>query len=318
MANTTPVIGIHHLTALAKDPQRNLDFYTQVLGLRLVKLTVNFDDPGVYHFYFGDSLGSPGSILTFFPWPTARQGQAGYGQVSTIAFAAPRDSLDYWYERLRHFQYQVERRETKLDDSFLAFQDPDGLQLEIIGIPPVDQVPKTGYSWEKSPVPTEHAIQKFHRAVLLETELEPTVRLLTTLGLQPIGHEGSRFRFQAPGAGTSGLVDVQVAPGAPRGKMGAGAVHHIAWRIPTGEDQLAWREQLLEMGFEVTEVKDRQYFHSIYFREPGGVLFEIATDLPGFTIDEPVAELGSQLKLPSWFEPRREQIASTLPPITLP
>lgn len=318
MANMIPVSGIHHLTALAKDPQRNLDFYTQGLGLRLVKLTVNFDNPETFHFYFGDARGTPGSILTFFPWPTAREGQTGYGQVSTIAFAVPQDSLDYWDNRLRQLECPVERRISKLDESYLAFRDPDGLSLEIIGIPPVDQVLLTGSDWEQSPVPAEHSIQEFHRAVLLETELEPTTRLLTTLGLQPAGQEGSRFRFQAPGAGTSGLVDVIVAPGTPRGKMGAGTVHHIAWRLPTGEDQLAWREHLLELGFEVTGVKDRQYFHSIYFREPGGVLFEIATDLPGFTIDEPLAELGTRLKLPPWFEPRREQITSALPSIKLP
>lgn len=306
--------GIHHITAIAADPQRNLDFYTDTLGLRLVKLTVNFDDPGTYHFYFADEKGRPGTILTFFPWPGARRGRPGNGQVSAVAFSVPPNALGYWEERLGAHGVSVSGVQARFEERVLILHDPDGLQLELVAHEDAPALP-AGTGGDIAP---EHAIRGFHHATLWLHDHEPTAQLLTeTLGFQPVRDDGARFRFasqEAPGR----LVDVVKRPDGQRGIMGAGAVHHIAWRTPDDERQLGWRRKLIELGYGVTPVKDRQYFHSIYFREPGGVLFEIATDSPGFTLDESLAELGTHLKLPPWLDESRSRIEGALPDLRLP
>jgi len=309
-----PISGIHHVTAIAGDPQRNLDFYTQVLGLRLVKLTVNFDDPGTYHFYFGDAAGRPGSILTFFPWQSARRGRPGLGQVSTVGYTIPAGSTGFWQERLKRLGASVSAPFTRFGEEVLPLLDPDGLPLELVASAPggADQ------TWAANPVPTEQAIRGFAAPTLLVGALEPTAALLGKLfGMNQVQESGARYRFAAAGD-FGALADVEVRPGEARGGMGSGVVHHIAWRAKDEAEQAAWRAELTAAGFEVTPVMDRQYFRSIYFREPGGILFEIATDPPGFTLDEPLEALGEQLRLPPWYEERRPNLLRILPPLRLP
>lgn len=308
------ISGIHHITAIASDPQRNLDFYTGALGLRLVKLTVNFDDPGTYHFYFANEEGHPGTVLTFFPWPGARRGQPGNGQVSAVAFSVPSDAFGYWQERLRAQNVSTSEVQERFGETVLPLRDPDGLLLELVAHEEASALP----AWEAGPVPAEWAIRGFHHATLWEKDHERTAQLLTeTFGFRPVEDDGVRFRFASqewPGR----MVDLVRHPEGQPGRMGAGAVHHIAWRTADDEQQVAWRRKLIGLGYGVTPVKDRHYFHSIYFREPGGVLFEIATDAPGFTLDEPVAELGAHLKLPPWLEESRSRIEQALPELRLP
>jgi glyoxalase family protein len=308
------VQGIHHITAIASDPQQNLDFYTQVLGLRLVKLTVNFDDPGTYHFYFGNDEGKPGSILTFFPWPGAYRGTTGNGQVSAVAFAVPPGAIDYWASRLRDQQIPVDVGEVRFGDQVLRFADPDGLPLELVATAHADStfVPAGG------PVKRDHAIRGFHSATLSEEGYEGTTKLLRGLmQFQHVGTEGNRYRYAAAsGGGAGSIVDVRCSPDARMGRPGAGTVHHIAWRTPDDAEQRAWRGELIGHGYDVTPVMDRTYFHSIYFREPGGILFEIATDPPGFALDEASDRLGERLMLPGWLEPKRAAIEQILPRLT--
>jgi glyoxalase family protein len=284
--------GIHHVTAIASDPQRNLDFYTKVLGLRLVKLTVNFDDPATYHFYFGDEMGSPGSILTFFPWRGANPGRHGSGETAAVTFAAP--SLDGWAARLPDAVAG-----NRFGQDYLSFADPDGMQLELVA---------TGG--------TGSHITGFQGVTLSETRQEATAALLTeTFGYALLGQEENRFRY---GSSAGDVVDLLIQPDLPRGTQGSGAVHHVAFRAETDEIQNAWLLELSKKGFHTTQVLDRQYFHSIYFREPGGVLFEIATDPPGFGFDESPDKLGTALKLPPWLEVRRSEIEQMLPKLELP
>ncbi len=309
------IAGIHHVTALAGDPQRNLDFYTQVLGLRLVKRTVNFDDPGTYHLYYGDRTGTPGTILTFFPWPGARRGRPGAGQATVTSFAIPAGSAGFWQRRLNRLGVATEAPAERHGETVLTLLDPDGLRLELVereGF--VDQDP-----WETAEIPAASAVRGFSGVTLAEWNPEVTARLLTeSMGLRPAGQAGDRWRFEAgTGAGAT-RVDLLAQPAAERGSIAAGSVHHVAWRAADDADQRAWRERIAATGLGVTEVLDRQYFHSIYFREPGGVLFEIATDPPGFTYDEPVVALGEHLKLPPWLEPRRSEIEAILPPLRAP
>jgi glyoxalase family protein len=309
------ISGIHHITAIASDPQRNVDFYAGLLGLRLVKKTVNFDDPGTYHLYFGDALGHPGTILTFFPWPGAQRGRRGVGEISAVSFSAPVDSMQYWMERCRSHGVKVEGPHTRFgDEQYLAIEDPDGMAVELTA-----DASELDTVWDQSAVPREHALRGFHSATLDEEGYERTATLLTeTFGFALERQDQNRFRYRAAGAGPGVLLDVVCAPDARRGVMGAGSVHHIAWRTATDAAQLEWRERIAKLGYNVTPVMDREYFHSIYFREPGGVLFEIATDPPGFTVDETVAQLGSHLKLPPWLEPQRTRLERVLPRLTLP
>ena len=309
-----PIAGLHHVTAMAADPQRNADFYTGVLGLRLVKKTVNFDDPGTYHLYYGDEVGHPGTILTFFPWPLARRGVQGAGQATVTSFAVPAGSLGYWTERLARLGVAADAPRRRFDDEVLTLLDPDGLRLELVARNASDADPRA--PWSNGPVPPEHAVRGFDGVTLTEWNLDVTAEVLEgTLGFRRVGEEGDRVRFAAASDGGATRVDVLAAPAAVRGRVSAGTVHHVAFRAADEADQLAWRAAVEASGLYVTPVLDRQYFRSIYFREPGGVLFEIATDPPGFTRDETVAELGTALKLPEWLEPSRERIEAELPPI---
>jgi glyoxalase family protein len=305
--------GIHHITAIASDPQRNVDFYQGLLGLRLVKQTVNFDDPGSYHLYYGDALGRPGTILTFFAWPGAPRGRAGVGQVGATAFSVPGESLSFWQERLTGAGVAVIDGGTRFGDRVLSFTDPDGMFLELIG---AEDDSRPG--WIDGPVPVEFAVRGFHAPTLLINRHAPSTALLTdVMDFRQVGQEGTRLRFAAGDGGPGSLVDLVEAPGrVPH--QAAGTVHHIAWRTPTDADELGWRSNLQRHDIPVTEVRDRQYFHSIYYREPGGILYEIATDEPGFAVDEAPDRLGTSLMLPAWLEPRRAQIEQALPAIQLP
>ena len=296
--------GIHHITAIAGDPQRNLDFYTEALGLRLVKRTVNFDDPGSYHFYFGDKIGTPGTIMTFFPWPGARRGARGSGQVTTVSFAVPRNSMAFWKERLRATHVTAEEIKGRFGCNALRFLDADGLQLEIVA----------SANEESS---SERAIRGFAAPTLEVRSPEKTEKLLTEiLGFEFVAEENNRRRFRGSGSNASAEIDL-VSSEAGFGQIAAGTVHHIAFRAADDDEQLKVREQLVARGLNVTPVIDRQYFHSIYFREPNGILFEIATDGPGFLIDEPADALGETLKLPPTYEPKRNEIERALPTIHL-
>ena len=296
------ILGIHHVTAIAAAPQPNIDFYTGFLGMRLVKKTVNFDDPGTYHFYYGDHTGSPGSILTFFPWPGARRGFHGSGQVTVTSFAVPKGSIGRWEEKARAHAISTDIIAMRFDEEVLSLRDPDGLQLELVG----SLEPSEGDS-----------IGRIHSATISEEGYERTAKLLTdTMGFRLTKEHSNRFRYEVAAGGPGATVDVLCTPDLRRGSGGAGTVHHIAWRTPSDEQQFVWHRELIDLRYNVSPVMDRQYFHSIYFREPGGVLFEIATDPPGFTIDEPLESLGTGLMLPPEYESMRKRIESALPEIT--
>ena len=308
----TSVLGIHHVTAIASDPQRNLDFYAGLLGLRLVKRTVNFDDPQTYHLYYGDEVGTPGSIMTFFPWPGARHGRQGPGQVAVTSFAVLPSALGFWVERLTRYGIAYEGPAQQV----ISFKDHDGLMLGIVGDPGAEARP----AWGGAPgITQEHAIHGFHSVTLWVEESDPTERVLTdSLGFRPVSEEGSIKRYEAGDGGPGTLVDLRSIGQFLRGAAGAGTVHHVAWRVVDDEAQLAVREQVVGAQLHPTPVIDRNYFHSVYFREPAGVLFELATNPPGFAIDEPVERLGERLMLPAQYEAVRAEIEAALPPIHLP
>ena len=307
----SPIVGLHHVTAIASNPQRNLDFYTEVLGLRFVKRTVNFDDPGTYHFYFGDDAGSPGTILTFFPWPHAAPGTAGAGETTHTAFSVPLASFNFWKQRLAA-KGLAPAATARFSEQVLTIADPDGMKLEIVAHAdaPVGKAPRF------SDVPVEHAIRGFFGVTLLERNLEGTAALLDLMGFREIASEGNRHRFAAAGTALGNHIDIVVDATAAFGRTGAGTVHHIAFRATDDAAQLAWRKEIARVT-SVTPVQDRDYFHSIYFHEPGGVLFELATDPPGFTLDEPLESLGEELRIPEWLEPQRRQIEQRLAPLQL-
>jgi catechol 2,3-dioxygenase-like lactoylglutathione lyase family enzyme len=307
------ILGIHHVTAICSDAQENINFYCKLLGLRLVKLTVNFDDPGAYHLYYGDEVGRPGSVLTFFAWPGARQGRNGTGQINVTAFSVAADSLSYWQQRLQEYGIATEQT-SRFGEAVLSFQDPDGMQLELVASAFDERAP-----WQTSPIPAEYSIRGFHSATMCEEGYERTAQLLTeTMGFRLVAQEDNRFRYETGDGSPGALLDVLCQPDAPRGQVAVGNVHHIAWRVPDDEAQVQWRAEIASLGYNISPVMDRTYFHSIYFREPGGVLFEIATDSPGFTVDEAAAELGTHLKLPPPLEPHRARIEMVLPPVNLP
>ncbi|MFL5608709.1 MAG: VOC family protein [Gemmatimonadaceae bacterium] len=314
------VLGIHHVTAIASDPQRNLDFYGGLLGLRLVKRTVNFDDPQTYHLYYGDEVGTPGSIMTFFPWPGARRGRQGVGQSAVTSFAIVPGSLGFWLERLVRHGIAHEaptKRGTGADaEQVVAFRDHDGLMLELVAHARADARP----AWGDAPgIPREHAIHGFHGVTLWVDKADPTERVLVdTLGFRPAREDGTTRRYVVGDGAAGAIVDVRAVGGFGVGAGGAGIVHHVAFAVETDESELAVRARVSAAGLQPTPVIDRNYFHSVYFREPGGVLFELATNAPGFAIDEPVAHLGEQLMLPAQYEPQRAQIEGVLPRIHLP
>jgi glyoxalase family protein len=302
--------GIHHVTAIAGPARRNVDFHTRTLGLRMVKRTVNFDDPGTYHFYYGDETGQPGTILTFFPWEHVAPGRLGTGETQEILFRVPEGSIGYWARRFVDKSVPHEAIEKRFGETVLSFKDPDGMRLALVAVPGIES--EATWSGE---VPAEHAIRGFHSASLLLREAEPTGAILTDVfGFGEAGREGSTVRFKAGRTEIGGIVDIRVAGEFPRGRQGGGLVHHIAFRAADDEAEFAMMKRLAENhGIRTTDQKDRNYFRSLYFREPGGVLFEIATDIPGFAVDEPVASLGQSLKLPPRYEPRRKDIEAVLP-----
>ncbi len=308
------ISGIHHVTAICSNAQANIEFFTTVLGLRLVKLTVNFDDPYSYHFYYGDAQGHPGTILTFFAWPGSPHGRLGHGQIVSTAFSVSEDSVGYWVDRLKRRGLRLEPPVSRFNEEAILFHGPDEIALEIVA----HAGAQSPMPWDKGSVPVAHAIRGFHSVTLSEGGYERTAALLTeTLGFRRTEESGNRFRFRAAADGPGAVVDVLCAPESEPGHIGAGNVHHVAFRTPGDEEQRAWRKKIAALGYNVTPVIDRKYFHSIYFREPGGVLFEIATDPPGFTVDEPLEHLGSKLALPAQFEPMREHILSRLPVVHL-
>ncbi len=306
------ISGIHHITAIAGNPQANVDFYTGILGLRLVKKTINFDAPDVYHFYFGDELGTPGTIFTTFPFTGARKGTKGTGELTYTAFSIPSKSLDFWVERLKKFGVTVSDIQTRFSDKLIRFEDHDGMGIELVANDADDRL-----GWTYGQIPREFSIKGFYGATLNLQSKEKTEALLTGfMDYKFIGQEGDRFRYGTEGK-PGDILDIVVNPTGHRGMQSAGTVHHIAFRTANSESQLEVQKLLLDNGFQTTEVKDRNYFTSIYFREPGGVLFEIATDEPGFAIDEDEAHLGELIKLPDWAESNRVEIEKSLTPVTL-
>jgi len=309
-----PIKGLHHVTAIARDPQRNVDFYRNVLGQRLVKRTVNFDAPDTYHFYFADEIGHPGSILTFFAWPNMRRGIRGNGETNAVAYNVPAGSLGFWQAHLKQNGITTKPIEKRFGEAVLAFDDPDGMRVELVEI---SDLPKISF-WKEGPIPQEYALHGFHSVTLWLEEIRATAELLTAqMGYPAAGQEENRHRFGSGGNALGHIIDLVEGPDKVRAGFGAGSIHHIAFRAPNDEQQLDYQSLIRNAGFNVTDVLDRSYFHSIYFREHGGVLFEIATDSPGFAIDEPVNALGETLQLPEWLESNRAEIESSLPRLEL-
>ena len=303
-------MGIHHITAIVGHPQENIDFYAGVLGLRLVKQTVNFDNPGTYHLYFGNEGGKPGTIITFFPWAGAQQGMIGGGQVGVTSYVVPKGAISFWRKRLEKFNVPFTMME-RFGEDYLTFDDPHGLHLEI-----VERVEGEANSWSFGEVTPEVAIKGFGGATLLSTQPNKTGELLEkTMGLKFVGKEGDFARYRSA-AEIGNIIDLKLTS-IGRGQMGVGTVHHIAWRATDDQDQLDWQKYIAANGYGVTSVRDRNYFNAIYFREHGELLFEIATDPPGFAHDESLETMGSTLMLPSQYEPHREKIERTLLPFEL-
>ena len=305
------ILGLHHITAIAGDAKRNYDFYTRVLGLRLVKKTVNFDDPETYHFYFGDEVGTPGTILTFFPWGNrVRQGRRGTQQVTEIGYAVPAGSLDFWKARLESHNVILNNVAEKFGEQYLTFLDPDGLKLELT----VPQTADTRKPWETDAIGADHALRGFHHVTITTNKMDATARVLTDIFGYRLGQsEVNRHRFITDAVNEAALVDIVEAPGESIGVVAGGSVHHVAFRVKDEATLMHFREKVVEQGLHITEKIDRNYFYSLYFREPGGVLFEIATDNPGFATDESVADLGSALKLPAQYEGYRDRLEQVLP-----
>jgi len=303
-------MGIHHITAIVGHPQENVDFYAGVLGLRLVKKTVNFDDPETYHLYFGNEGGKPGTIITFFPWPNAYKGKNGGGQVGITSYVVPVGALSFWENRLETFKISFTKTE-RFGEQYLSFDDPHGLHLELVA----RESGETN-TWSIGEVTPEVAIKGFGGAVLHSTRPTQTAETLeNVMGLEKIGEEGNIARFRSS-AEIGNIIDLDLTP-LPRGEMGVGIVHHIAWRAIDDNDHLEWRDYVKKQGYGVTPVKDRNYFNAIYFREHGEILFEIATDPPGFAHDESQETMGEKLMLPSQYEPHREEIEKNVIPIEI-
>jgi glyoxalase family protein len=333
------VFGIHHVTAIISDPQRNIDFYANNLGLRFVKLTVNQDDPTSYHLYYGDEIGHPGTILTFFHWPNIPRGHRGTGEVSAVSFLIPENSISYWMDRFKDKKTEYRGPYKRFEnEQVMTFYDPDGLELELVAHKSAED--RTVNMWKEGPIPVEHAIRGFYSVTLSEEGYERTASVLTDeLGFILTHQDGSRFRYEIPIVASSpsspsssatqekeeqekvrgaNIVDVLCLPYRWQAAIGIGSVHHVAWRTPTDEQQKVLRKNIVKAGLNATPVIDRIYFHSVYFREPGGVLFEVATNPPGFMIDEKAEDLGTHLMLPPWLESMRKEIEKVLPQVHLP
>ncbi len=318
---TGSIPGLHHITAISGAAQENLDFYTGVLGLRLVKTTVNFDDPTTYHLYYGNRTGRPGTVLTFFPWPRAVAGRPGAGMATRVSFAVPQMSLDAWTERLETHDVSVERVE-RPEEEALRFAAPDGLPLELVGVP--ETYPGADSAWTGGPVPKSQAVRGFFGTTIPALHPGRTLRLFTDLfGWEVTYETDDRVRVQPPAStpAPGQAIDLATTPAPSAGRMGRGTVHHVALRAGDADEQARWQQALRDRGLHVTEVKDRQYFRSIYVRDSewtSGVLLEVATDGPGFATDEPVEQLGARLQLPDWLEDRRDELVRALPPLDRP
>lgn len=303
------ILGLHHITAIAGDAQRNYDFYTKILGLRLVKKTVNFDDPTTYHFYFGDEVGSPGTILTFFPWTNIRQGQNGAGMATEVGYSIPKGSLNFWEDRFEKLKISYKLSE-KFGEKHIAFIDPDGLNISLIESKQKDS--RKGY--KTAEVNSDVAIKGFHTVTLTLNNIKGTAAILTEVfGYKLKEKKDNLYRYQTDAVDNAAIVDLLEMPLAPKGINAGGTNHHIAFRVKDEETLMAFREKIVSKGLHITEKINRDYFFSLYFREPGGVLFEIATDNPGFATDETVEKLGTSLQLPIQHEPLREKIEKALP-----
>ena len=308
--NQPTVHGLHHVTAIAGDPQENLDFYTGVLGLRLVKKSINQDDPGTYHLFFADAEGSPGTDLTFFPWPKLPKAKPGVGQIVEVPFVVPKGSLDWWASRLDELGVARVPIEERFGERTLPFSDPHGLGLSLVEI----DEDRAFVPWTKGPVPEEHQLRGTHSIRMWQTELDATDLLLTqVMGFEYQEEESVWHRFSSGGGGSGSYVDIRIVPAGIEGNGGVGGVHHAAWRVRDEAEELAVREAIARVGLQPTPVIDRFWFQSVYFREPGGVLFELATDGPGFDRDEDMEHLGETLVLPPWLESRRAEIEAGLP-----
>jgi glyoxalase family protein len=311
----TSVHGIHHVTAIAGDPQENLNFYVGVLGMRLVKKSVNQDSPDTYHLFYADGTGTPGTDLTFFPWPAMEQARPGVGFTMEVPLAVARGSLSYWKDRFKQEAVTFGAVETHFGETVLPFQDPHGLRLGLVEIDPG----RPFQPWAGSPVPAEHQVQGMHAVRLWERDLKLTESLLTqVMGFQPLGEENGWHRYGVEGGVSGALIEVKEMPGERRGQWGTGGVHHVAWRVADAAEQLEVRELVRVVGLQPTPPIDRFWFQSVYYREPGGALFELATDGPGFARDEDPQHLGERLILPPWLEPHRAEIEAALPPLVMP
>jgi glyoxalase family protein len=306
------ILGIHHITAIAGDAKRNFNFYTNILGLRFIKKTVNFDDPGTYHFYFGDEGGSAGSILTFFPWGEGiPQGRRGAGMATEIGYSVPVGSLDFWMQRLDKHNVLYNKPAEKFGQRYLTFLDPDGLKLELTEVADDSRKP-----WETNEVNAATATRGFHHITLTLNSITGTAAILTDIfGYRLAAQEGNRYRYVTDAIAHANIVDLVELKDEKLGHVANGTVHHVAFRVPNDEVLMEFREKIAAAGLNITPQIDRNYFHSLYFREPGGVLFEIATDNPGFTVDEPLESLGTTLKLPAQYENLREDIEAHLVPL---
>jgi glyoxalase family protein len=306
------ILGLHHITAIAGNAQRNFDFYTNVLGLRLVKKTVNFDDPHTYHFYYGDKEGTPGTILTFFPWEGITPGRRGVGMATEIGYSVPHGSLEFWLKRLEDMNVTHNKPAEKFGETYLTLLDPDGLKLELT-IPAVED---TRSAWTTPEINDNVGLKGFHNVTLSLSKIDKTAEILTDVfGYKLIEENVNRYRFKTDAIENAAIIDLVGLPGEQRAVNAGGTIHHIAFRVKDDASELHFREKLIKKGLGPTPVIDRNYFNSVYFREPGGVLFEIATDNPGFAVDEPVETLGQDLKLPSQYESHRSEIEKILPKI---
>jgi glyoxalase family protein len=308
------VHGLHHVTCIASDAQKNLDFYAGLLGMRLVKKSVNQDDPGTYHLFYADAEGRPGTDLTFFPWQHMQPGRRGIGLSTEVQLAVVPDSLTYWEKRLQNYSVKLGNIETRFGEKTLSFQDDDGLELALVETTD----PREFTPWEKSDVPADKQIMGLHGARMKQQALEPSADFLTNIiGFKYQGHENGWHRYTVSGGGSGKFIDIQELPNLGRGQWGTGSIHHLAWRVSDSEHEMQVRELIQKAGRRPTEQIDRFWFKSVYFTEPGGVVFELATDGPGFAVDEEADKLGEKLVLPPWLEPQRIQIEASLPNIQL-